>query len=185
MGKIEDLQITSLEDILELQRQLDEAISKKRDSGFVPRERDYKDIILSMIAEIIEFNEETEGTHKTWKEKDFNIDNMKEEAVDILFFFAQLINKLEEDKKDISLKDRVLSLWERAWKEEDIGISNELELIGSLTRIGFTIDFRIIDVTLDLARLYRTYGITKEDLYELYYFKWLKNMGRIEGDWTK
>lgn len=181
MGKIEDLQITSLEDVLELQKQLDEAISKKRDSGFVPRERDYKDIILSMIAEIIEFNEETEGTHKTWKEKDFNIDNMKEEAVDILFFFAQLINKAEEDKKEFLQKEGVLALWERAWKEEDIGISNELELISSLTRIGFT----IINVILDLVRLYRTYDITKEELYELYYFKWQKNMGRIKGDWTK
>ena len=80
---------TSLLDILELQKILDSNINNVR-------ERDLDDIKLSMIAEVIEFNEECECSHKTWKSKTVDVDKIKEEAIDILFFFAQMVTNIEE-----------------------------------------------------------------------------------------
>ena len=56
------------------------------------RERTLKDIKLSLIAEVIEFNEETPESHKTWKTKEYNKSMELEELTDIYFFFAQMIN---------------------------------------------------------------------------------------------
>lgn len=77
-------------ELLEMQKQLDETVEKPRDNGFKPKRRTYQKIVKSMIAEIIEFNEETRDTHKTWKQKEFNVIKMVEESVDILFFLSSI-----------------------------------------------------------------------------------------------
>ena len=59
----------TFEDLLNLQRILDENTGKARQNGFIPRKRNIDDIRLSLIAELIEFNEELPQTHKTWKQK--------------------------------------------------------------------------------------------------------------------
>ncbi len=177
-------EVKSLLDILELQRQLDETISKKRDSGFVPRERGYKDIILSMVAEIIEFNEETRNSHKTWKEKDFNLDKMKEEAVDILFFLAQFINYFET--KYIINLDGVNEYWQKEWGYDFKLPGEELELLKYITNYyGENSSLKIYLAVSELIRLYKTNDISEQEVYDIYYKKWQKNMGRIKGDWTK
>lgn len=192
-------EVKSLLDILELQRQLDETISKKRDSGFVPRERQGKDIVLSIVAEIIEFNEKTPDTHKTWKEKDFSIDKMKEEAVDILFFLAQLIlydekateffNKEYNLPVDDSSIKEYNDIWEDSWEKKEYTrrttLYPDLFLLGEVTRFGDTPYKKIITALQGLVMLYQKYNITKEEVYDIYYKKWQKNIGRIKGDWTK
>ena len=55
----------NFEDILKLQKHLDENLNNVR-------ERTLKDIKLSLIAEVIEFNEETPESHKTWKTKPYD-----------------------------------------------------------------------------------------------------------------
>ena len=88
-----------------------------------------------MIAEIIEFNEETRNTHKTWKQKEFNVIKMVEESVDILFFYLQLVNFLgKEDERIIEILNMA---WEECWKEvdeyRDTVADIELELIKNLS----------------------------------------------------
>ena len=75
----------TFEDILKLQKHLDESIhsSRKRTLG---------DIKKSMIAECIEFDEETPQSHKTWKTKTYDKAKELEELTDIYFFYAQYIN---------------------------------------------------------------------------------------------
>ena len=72
-------------DILELQKILDENIHNNR-------ERTLGDIKKSMIAECIEFDEETPQSHKTWKTKSYDKSKELEELTDIYFFYAQYIN---------------------------------------------------------------------------------------------
>ena len=72
-------------DILELQKLLDKSIHSVRP-------RTLEDIKKSIIAECIEFDEETPQSHKTWKTKPYNKAKELEELTDIWFFVAQLIN---------------------------------------------------------------------------------------------
>lgn len=90
----------TFEDLLELQKILDENTGKARQNGFIPRERNIDDIRLSLIAELIEFNEELPQTHKTWKQKSFSKENAIIESIDVLFFFLQFINYLKDRRTD-------------------------------------------------------------------------------------
>ena len=80
----------NFEDILKLQKHLDESLNNIR-------ERTLEDIKLSLIAELIELNEETKYSHKTWKTKEYDRDKELEELTDVYFFFAQLINYKSRD----------------------------------------------------------------------------------------
>ena len=81
----------SFKDILSLQQKLDDSINSIRT-------RTYEDIKMSLVAECVEFNEETIFSHKTWKTKEYSKDKELEELTDIYFFFAQLINYLDDNK---------------------------------------------------------------------------------------
>ena len=59
---------------------------------------------MSLVAECVEFNEETMLSHKTWKTKEYCRDKELEELTDIYFFFAQLVNYLD-DNKNKALKE--------------------------------------------------------------------------------
>lgn len=58
------------------------------------RVRDLRDIKKSLLAELVEFDEETPESHKTWKEKEIDEKMMLEELTDVYFFFSQMINYL-------------------------------------------------------------------------------------------
>ena len=83
----------SFKDILSLQQKLDDSINSIRT-------RTYEDIKMSLVAECVEFNEETIFSHKTWKTKEYSKDKELEELTDIYFFFAQLINYLDDNKNE-------------------------------------------------------------------------------------
>lgn len=88
-------------EILGMQKQLDEAVGKPRENGFIPRERTLLDIRLSIDDEFQEWLRElpNEYNFKTWKQKEYNIENELTELVDVLFFFLQLFN-FKNDKYD-------------------------------------------------------------------------------------
>lgn len=83
----------NFEDILKLQKHLDESLNNIR-------ERTLEDIKLSLIAELIELNEETKYSHKTWKTKEYNRDKELEELTDVYFFFCTT-NKLQKQRWQI------------------------------------------------------------------------------------
>ncbi|KYM58514.1 dUTP diphosphatase [Fusobacterium necrophorum subsp. funduliforme] len=157
----------SFKDICELQKELDSHIVNVR-------ERTGRDIIKSMIAEIIEFDEETKDSHKTWKTKEYNSQKELEELTDVYFFFAQLVNNekyLEE------------------WKLEELFNKKETEIFkpDSLTMIMYatgvvrslySVFSALVDLTLE-------YGYTKEDILKTYWKKWQYNMSeRIGKEWN-
>ena len=96
----------TFEDILNLQKHLDESIHSSR-------ERTLKDIKLSLIAEVIEFNEETPESHKTWKTKPYDKEKELEEFTDIWFFLAQMVNfKLEISDSFVEIKNEITKLFD-------------------------------------------------------------------------
>ena len=175
----------SFEDLLKLQKILDIEIDKPRENGFKQRYRTDRDIRMSIIAEIVEFNEETKRSHKTWKEKEFNEEKMKEEAVDILFFFLQNINRYSEEKNAFSklCEENVARIWEELWTDRAFSFPDEFDLIASLLKPSF-IDM-CTSFTTRLVLFYKNVGMTKKEVYKIYFNKWQKNMKRIKGDWTR
>lgn len=156
----------SFKDICELQKELDSHIVNVR-------ERTGRDIIKSMIAEIIEFDEETKNSHKTWKTKEYNRQKELEELTDVYFFFAQLVNNekyLEEWKLE--------ELFNK--KETEIFKPDSLTMIMYVTSVGgslYSVFSALVDLTLE-------YGYTKEDILKTYRKKWQKNMERIGREWN-
>ena len=170
----------TFEELLNLQKILDETISKPRENRFTPRHRNIYDMKMSIIAEVIEFNEETKFSHKTWKQKEFNEEKLKEEAIDILFFFLQLINRNVNDNRDFDLKFFQWE-WNVLFKDENrIVYSDELEM-RIIKNISSNDMYRAF---VNLIDLYIAYGISQDEVYSIYFEKWQKNMERINKDWT-
>ena len=170
----------TFEELLELQRILDETIDKPRENKFKQRYRTYYDIKMSIIAEVIEFNEETKFSHKTWKQKEFNEEKLKEESVDILFFFLQLINRNINDKNDFDLKF-ITTEWKILFEDKTrIVYSDELEM-KIIKNISLNNIYRAF---VNLIDLYKAYGISQDEVYSLYYEKWQKDKDRVNKDWT-
>ena len=132
------------------------------------RERTLADIKLSMMAEIIEWNEECFDTHKTWKKKTHDTAKEMEEFVDILFFIAQQAN-FEENSSE---KNKYLI----SYVPSSI-IYTALALLGAAHRA-------------DAASIYRAWIKVAEnryysmrDLTKIYEMKYKKNLERINGEW--
>lgn len=140
-----------------------------------------------MIAEIIEFNEETEDTHKTWKQKEFNRDKMVEESVDILFFYLQLVNLLvSKDKKFLEI---MVYSWDEIWEEiytkGFFDGDTELQLIKHLSDTNWCLTIaKCLNLMSLLVTLYMEKNITREVVEMTYIKKWNKNMERINKDWS-
>lgn len=170
-------------EILGMQKQLDEAVGKPRENGFIPRERTLLDIRLSIDDEFQEWLRElpNEYNFKTWKQKEYNRENELTELVDVLFFFLQLFNfkndKYDNDsmgywfdnfREDIELLDlprTVLYFKEGLWSDD-------------LSETDFYISF------LRWIEICRLRGFTKDEIIETYVKKWNKNMERINKEWT-
>ena len=158
----------NFEDILKLQKYLDENIHSSR-------ERTLEDIKLSLIAECIEFNEETKDSHKTWKTKPYNKENELEELTDILFFIAQLYNTF--DKKD-TMVEYGCDVFNNS---ENYLKLNSVKITGII--IEFLCGYNNIALGLYLS-LVNKYGYTKDDILNCYWEKWQKNMQRIGKEWN-
>lgn len=84
----------NLIEMIMYQKFLDEKINNVRT-------RDLRDIKKSFLAELVEFDEETPESHKTWKEKEVDEKLLLEELTDVYFFFSQMINYLYANNENI------------------------------------------------------------------------------------
>ena len=165
----------TFEDILNLQKHLDESIHSSR-------ERTEEDIKTSMIAELIEFNEETKDSHKTWKTKEYNKANELEELTDVYFFFAQLVNH-RFDKYEKIDKDGELKELERMFRTKKIDKNGNIKKLLNIV-IGVVTRGSNIYIFEWLNELTVKYGYTKDDILNCYWEKWQKNMKRIGKEWN-
>ncbi len=194
----------TFEDLLELQKILDEEVSKKRYNGFIPRKRTWTDMKLSLLDEFMEWLKELpqEVNFKTWKQKTYNREKELEEYVDCLFFFLQLINSIIagiekeiEENENCNLKEELkdfkeLSLVSDFSYNEFFNLSSEeyKYKLEELTDwfIKYLFYYEEISSTyyawLDISALRK---FTKQEILDTYFSKWQKNMNRIKGDWTK
>ena len=165
----------TFEDILNLQKHLNESIHSSR-------ERTEEDIKTSMIAELIEFNEETPESHKTWKTKTYDKAKELKELTVFYFFFAQLVNN-RFDKYEKIAKDRELKELERIFRTKKIDKKGNIKkllniVIAVVTRGSNTYLFEWLN------ELTVKYGYTKDDILNCYWEKWQKNMKRIGKEWN-
>lgn len=164
----------TFEDILNLQKHLDENLNNVR-------ERTLADIQKSMIAECIEFDEETPQSHKTWKTKPYDKAKELEELTDIYFFYAQYINFYIPtfNQSDFEkLNDIFMNI------EEQEGFKVFTNLVSILDIIRELFNYcPLFDMLEKLLYLTYKYGYTKDDILNCYWEKWQKNIKRIGKEW--
>ena len=166
----------NFEDILKLQKHLDESIHSAR-----PRTID--DIKKSIIAECIEFDEETPQSHKTWKTKPYNKEKELEELTDIWFFVAQMVNYSEYMDKITVLEKQKLNIFFEDNKSPYRSKNDILDIIFDVKNSYMDYDW-LRFLIRDLMILSNQYGYTTQDILKTYWEKWQKNMKRIGKEWN-
>ena len=165
----------TFEDILNLQKHLDENLNNVR-------KRTLGDIKLSLIAEVIEFNEETPESHKTWKTKPYDKEKELEELTDIYFFYVQYINfyapTLEQEQFE-EHNDIFANIEKQQGFEDYIDLVSILDIIRELFNYC-----PLSDMLEKLLYLTYKYGYTTDDILKTYWEKWQKNMKRIGKEWN-
>lgn len=163
----------SFDDILKLQRHLDKNMHNVR-------ERNLRDIKMSIIAECVEFNEETKESHKTWKSKAYDRDKELEELTDIYFFFAQMINyNLDTVANYVRIKQIIVNNFD-GWQIKDC----RLACLPILTLINNVVNDKFLYIMDNLMEITQKLGYTKNDILNCYWEKWQKNMQRIGKEWN-
>ncbi|RLJ03425.1 MAG: dUTPase [Candidatus Aenigmatarchaeota archaeon] len=85
--------MTDLREIFELQRRLDEFIAKEKSLKEWSREESIDKLTTAMLDEVMEVKEH--ANWKWWKKpKEWDIEEIKEEMVDILHFWVSLCLRL-------------------------------------------------------------------------------------------
>lgn len=166
--------------ILKMQKELDSKIVGCR-------KRDEIDIAISFIAELVEWNEKTDFSHKTWKHKDYTRQDQLEEYVDMLFFLAQLFNKknkivnITEFKETIDYKITKARYGDISKEEIFIVLNQEVIRVGYLGGdIKELLSFYIICAEI--------LGYSEEEIENEYKRKHAVNLDRInkkieDGGW--
>lgn len=163
-------------DMLELQKFQDKHIKNN-----IPRE--LKHIKLSLIAEAIEFNEETKDTHKTWKPFKYDKEKELEELVDVWFFTAQLINYAEMIDQITILERKEL---DKFFIDIDVNFDFRVDILTVIFNLKpsvFCYDWLKFFIK-DLMIVTNKYGYTTKDILEGYYKKLKKNLDRIGKEWN-
>lgn len=154
------------------------------------RTRDIRDIKKSFLVELGEFDEETPESHKTWKDKDIEMNKMLEELADVYSFLSQMINYLYENNanifqgKDPAEKKNILIQLDYNFKVKNHFFTEDKKDI--YLDITEAVSKRIIDVNYIfqlLGHFTYLYGFTEEDILNAYYRKWKKNASRIGTEW--
>ena len=157
----------NFEDILKLQKHLDKNLNNVRP-------RCLRDIKMSLIAECVEFNEETKESHKTWKTKEYNKSMELEELTDIYFFFAQMINFNEDTVNNYARIKHLVAVDFNCWQIKDYGSHLISNIIND--NVLYAID--------NLMEMAQKLGYSKDDILNCYWEKWQKNMQRIGKEWN-
>ena len=163
-------------DILELQKLLDKSIHSTRP-------RTLEDIKKSIIAECIEFDEETPQSHKTWKTKPYDKAKELEELTDIWFFIAQLINYCSDNSNLSILQKENLN---RFFNDHTSSYTESISILDIIFYLkGRRTDYDYIKfLIIDLMILTNGYCYTKNDILNYYWKKWQKNISRIGKEWN-
>lgn len=155
-------------EVCEMQKFLDKKIEESKKEV---KERNLNQIFLSIIAEAIEFNEELECSHKTWKTKKIDKRKQLEEFVDMLFFIAQLPIPLYEGYAILDKRiDEVLA---NNYKNATVNCAL-VNMVKSTNASGFIYWWSVIANKM---------GYTKEQIFKEYYRKFNINLKRIKGEW--
>ena len=163
-------------DILELQKLLDKSIHSTRP-------RTLEDIKKSIIAECIEFDEETPQSHKTWKTKPYDKAKELEELTDIWFVVAELINYCNDNSNLSILQKENLN---RFFYDHTSSYTESISILDIIFYLkGRRTDYDYIKfLIIDLMILTNGYCYTKDDILNCYWEKWQKNMSRIGKEWN-
>ena len=163
-------------DLLNLQKELDKKIINYR-----PRK--LKDIKKSLIAECIEFDEETIDSHKTWKTNKRCKEKELEELTDIWFFVAQLIN-YAYDIGDVTITEvKNLDVFFMESNYNYFGDIDILTVVNDLRTPVMTYEWLRV-IVRDLKCLSLNYGYKHNDILDCYWTKWNKNINRINNEWN-
>lgn len=167
--------------ILDMQKELDSKINNCR-------ERTAKDIMISFIAELVEWNETTDGSHKTWKHNVYTKAEQFEEIVDCIFFIAQLFNHDRAKTNFEELKKvpyyQTLKNYIKHFDEEAVFRLLNLNALSLLAN-----DINVEDLLISYVVLVTdVLGYTEEEIEEEYKRKHRINLERInkkreEGGW--
>lgn len=161
----------TFEDILKLQKHLDKNLNNVRP-------RTLRDIVLSLIAEYIEFNEETPESHKTWKTKPYDKQKELEELTDMYFFLAQMVNfGIEHSKSYGVVKYEIINSF-----NEKFEYSYYSKILNNLFLPAYNCDS--LSIAKEIFKITGSYGYTKDDILNCYWEKWQKNMQRIGKEWN-
>ena len=167
----------TFEDMLELQKYQDKRIISNK-----PRLLEH--IKKSLIAECIEFDEETKDTHKTWKSHIYSKEKELEELVDIWFFMAQLVN-YAESIGHISMQE--VTRLGNFFKDDNIYTNKNisvLTIIFNLRSPKMHYDW-LKFLIIDLMNLSNRYGYTTKDILDGYWKKLNYNLNeRIGKEWN-
>nr|DAJ38799.1 MAG TPA: dUTPase [Caudoviricetes sp.] len=163
-------------EILMLQQYLDKNIHSSR-------ERTIRDIKKSIIAECIEFDEETPESHKTWKTKEYSKEKELEELTDIWFFVAQMVNHCEIIEEITEFEKMELFKFFNNENNPYMEEINILTIIFDLRSPTMSYEY-LKFVIIDLSNLTNQYGYTVKDILNCYWEKWQKNMKRIGKEWN-
>ena len=169
-------------DLLELQKILDDEVSKPRENGFEPRKRNEQDILSALDDEFQEWQKELpyEYNFKTWKQKEYNREKELEEFVDVLFFFLQYVNYRAK------IASWVIEDFEEAFYDY-IGPETEISLEIPHLIYCFKGDLwcnNIEDAFYEWRAIAYVRGFTTEEIFDTYWKKWQFNMGRQNKDWV-
>ena len=166
----------TFEDILNLQKHLDKNLNNIRP-------RCLRDIKMSLIAECVEFNEETLESHKTWKSKEYNKSKELEELTDIWFFLAQMVSYCEAKEEITEFEKRDLF---KFFNNENNSYMEEINILTIIFDLRSpTMSYEYLKwVIIDLINLTNQYGYTTNDILNCYWEKWQKNMKRIGKEWN-
>lgn len=165
---------TNFNDLLELEKVLDEEIEKNRNNGFVPRQRSLLDILLAIDDEFQEWLRELpqEYNFKTWKQKEYSKERELEELTDILFFFLQYFNKYT-----------YIPNYYTKFFEQDY-FDKKLELYYLIADFKYNLWGKTDSTAFyDYMKIVYKRGFTRQDLLNTYWEKWQKNTTRINKDW--
>lgn len=163
----------TFEDILKLQKHLDKNLNNVRP-------RCLRDIKMSLIAECVEFNEETKESHKTWKTKEYNKSMELEELTDINFFFAQMINFNDDTVNNYARIKHLVAVDFNGWQIKDYGS----QVLPTLNLIANIINDNVLYAIDNLIEMAQKLGYSKDDILNCYWEKWQKNMKRIGKEWN-
>lgn len=163
----------NFEDILKLQKHLNKSLNNIRP-------RCLRDIKMSLIAECVEFNEETKESHKTWKTKEYNKSMELEKLTDIYFFFAQMINFNEDTVNNYARIKHLVAVDFNGWQIKDYGS----HVLPTLNLIANIINDNVLYAIDNLMEMTQKLGYSKDDIFNCYWEKWQKNMQRIGKEWN-